>query len=63
LSVNFNIAVFCLPGIRVVQSLGGTRTDTIVQIAAAVPYMDIEMQSIARTAIRKLAMLEEKDYA
>ena len=58
------IGTFTVEEINLVAMyLGGTRTDTIMQIAAAVPYMDMEMQSIARTAIRKLAMLEEKDYA
>ena len=42
--------------------LGDTRTDTIMQIAAAIDYMDEDMITIAETAIHKLAMLNEQDY-
>ena len=43
--------------------LGETRAATISQIAAALPYMDREMQSIAESASRKLSALEEQDYS
>jgi len=42
--------------------LGDTRTDTIMQIAAAIDYMDEDMITIAEMAIHKLAMLNEQDY-
>ena len=47
----------------VAMYLGDTRTDTIMQIAAALPDMDDEMITIAEGAIRKLAMLDEQEYA
>ena len=57
------IGIFTIEEINLVAMyLGGTRTDTIMQIAAAVPYMDTEMQSIANSAIRKLITLEESEY-
>jgi len=42
--------------------LGDTRTDTIMQIAEALPHMDEDMITIAKTASHKLAMLNEQDY-
>jgi len=42
--------------------LGDTRTDTLMQIAAAIDYMDKDMIIIAETAIHKLAMINEQDY-
>jgi 3-hydroxy-3-methylglutaryl CoA synthase len=43
--------------------LGETRTDTIMQIAEAVPHMDDDMITIAEGAIRKLAMMDEQEHA
>jgi len=42
--------------------LGETRTDTIMQIAEAVPYMDDDMITVAEGAIRKLAMMDDQEY-
>ena len=44
--------------------LGNTRTDTIMQINAALTFIDDkEIYSIAESAISKLAMLDEQEFA
>ena len=43
--------------------LGDTRTETIMQLAEAIPYMDEDMITIAESASQKLAGLEEEEYA
>jgi len=43
--------------------LGDTRTDTIMQIAEAIQHMDDDMITVAEGAIRKLAMMDEQEYA
>jgi len=58
------IGIFTVEEINLVAMyLGGTRTDTIMQIAEALPYMDEDMIAIAEGASRKLAMLDEQEYA
>ena len=43
--------------------LGETRAATLARIADALPDMDAEFQTIAESASRKLAALEEQEYA
>ena len=60
-----NIGYFTVEEINLIAMyLGNTRADTIMQITAALPFIDDkEVYAIAENAIRKLAKLEEQEYA